>query len=68
MERILGILIGFAFYLVDKLFLPGGLIIFDDLDWTLGASPSMKNLNWVNALPDEERNTPQVRKVFGTSG
>src|SRR6478735_9061094 len=34
---------GFAFFLVDKLLRPGGWIIFDDLDWTYGQSPALRN-------------------------
>jgi predicted O-methyltransferase YrrM len=51
---------GYAFFLVDKLLQPGGWIIFDDLDWT------MENVDakWALRKPLEERNTPQVRKVW----
>ncbi len=55
---------GFGFLLVDRLLAPGGWVLFDDLDWTLGGSPSMRKTDWVKALPEEERTTPQVRKVF----
>lgn len=55
---------GFGFLLVDRLLAPGGWVLFDDLDWTLGRSPSMKDKPWVKRLSDEERNTAQVRKVF----
>lgn len=51
---------GLAFFLVDKLMQPGGWIIFDDLDWT------MEHINapWALRKPEEERITPQVRKVW----
>lgn len=55
---------GFAFMLVDRLVAPGGWVLFDDLDWTLGRSPSLRNRAWVQRLSAEERDTPQVRKVF----
>lgn len=55
---------GFGFLLTDRLLKPGGWVLFDDLDWTLGGSPTMKKLPWVMKLSDEERDTAQVRKVF----
>ena len=55
---------GFAFFLVDRLLEPGGLIIFDDLDWTYEESPSLKNNNFVKNMPKEEKRTPQIRKVY----
>lgn len=55
---------GLAFFLVEKLLQPGGWILFDDLNWTYSTSPSLKNVKWVNELPEEQRNTPQIEKVF----
>ena len=55
---------GFAFYLVDKLLLPGGWMIFDDLDWTFSSSPSLKKSDFVRSMPVEEKTTPQIRKVY----
>ena len=55
---------GFAFYLVHLLLKPGGWIIFDDLDWTYNDSPGLKDSDLVKNMPDEERETPQVRKVY----
>ena len=55
---------GYAFYLVDKLLVPGGLILFDDLDWTYNISPTQKDKAYVKRKPEEERVTPQVRKVY----
>lgn len=51
---------GFGFLLVDRLLAPGGWILFDDLDWTLASSPTMRE----RRIPEEQRITPQVRKVF----
>jgi predicted O-methyltransferase YrrM len=51
---------GLAFFLVDKLLQPGGWIIFDDLDWTM----EHLNAKWALRKPEEERITPQVRKVW----
>jgi predicted O-methyltransferase YrrM len=51
---------GLAFFLVDKLLRPGGWIIFDDLDWTMEHIEAQ----WALRKPEEERITPQVRKVW----
>jgi predicted O-methyltransferase YrrM len=55
---------GFAFFLADKLLRPGGWIVFDDIPWTYATSPEVSQLPWVLALPEEERLTPQVKRVF----
>lgn len=55
---------GFAFFLVDRLLKPGGWIIFDDLDWTYADSLSLRKSASVREMPAEERETPQVRKVY----
>lgn len=55
---------GFAFFLVDRLLKPGGWIIFDDIDWTYGTSPTLRNSDQVRHMPAEERTTPQVRKIY----
>lgn len=55
---------GFAFFLVDKLLKPGGWIIFDDLDWVYADSPSLQKSEGVREMPEDERETPQVRKVY----
>lgn len=55
---------GFAFLLVDKLLKPGGLVVFDDLDWTYDTSPVLRKTDRVKNMPDEERQTPQIRKVY----
>ena len=55
---------GFAFYLVNQLLVPGGLIVFDDINWTYSSSPSLKNTERVKRMPIEEKTTQQVRKVF----
>jgi predicted O-methyltransferase YrrM len=52
-----------AFSLVDLLLRPDRWIIFDDLDWTYGASPSLRSSTLVAAMTEEQRTTPQVRKV-----
>ncbi len=56
---------GFAFFLVDKLLQPGGWLLFDDVHWTMAASPTIRDSERVRALPDEEKNTPQIMRVFG---
>lgn len=55
---------GFAFFLVDRLLQPGGLIIFDDLDWTFIQSRALRKTEMVRQMPEEERTTPQVRRIY----
>jgi len=55
---------GFAFFLVDRLIKPGGMIIFDDLDWTYSSSPALAKSEKVKKMPQEEKRTPQVRMVW----
>jgi predicted O-methyltransferase YrrM len=57
---------GYAFFLVDRLLKPGGWVIFDDLDWTYERmiKPGEPIPGFVSRLPDEERSTAQVGKVW----
>lgn len=55
---------GLAFLLADRLLRPGGWVLFDDIHWSLGASPTLQNSERVRALSEEERRTPQILKVF----
>lgn len=57
---------GFAFFLVDRLLRPGGWILFDDLDWTFAQRLDSQEPPdpWLARLPEEERTTPQIRKVW----
>ena len=55
---------GFAFFLVDRLLNPGGLIVFDDLDWTYESSPGFRNTEKLRRMPQDEKSTPQIRKVY----
>lgn len=55
---------GFAFFLVDKLLVPGGWILFDDIKWTFDSSPSLKNTEKVQKMPKDERETAQIGKVY----
>ena len=55
---------GFAFFLADKLLRPGGWMVFDDLPWTYANSPALSHLPWVHKMPEEERTTPQVQRIF----
>lgn len=55
---------GFTFFLVDQLLAPGGWLLFDDIDWTIAKSAGLRNAGWAQQLPEEQRSTPQVRKVF----
>lgn len=57
---------GFGFLLVDVLLRPGGLIVFDDLPWTI--EEAMKGRlqaprHWRSCSPDE-RATPCVKLVY----
>jgi len=51
---------GFAFLMVERILKPGGMIIFDDVDWTIARSPTMKD----KPFPERVRQTPAVRKVY----
>lgn len=55
---------GLAFFLVDKLLEPGGLILFDDLEWTFETSPALGDTERVKKMPLEEKTTPHIRKVY----
>lgn len=55
---------GLGFFLADRLLAPGGWIVFDDLDWTFATSPGLKKTEMVAAMPLDERETAQVRKVY----
>jgi len=52
-----------AFFLVDKLLKPGALLLFDDLNWTYGSSPSLKNTEAVKAMAEDERTIPHIKKL-----
>jgi len=54
---------GFAFFLADRLLRPGGWLLFDDLEWTINASKSVRNAPWVRDYSEDERNTKQIRAV-----
>jgi predicted O-methyltransferase YrrM len=53
---------GFHFFLGEKLLRPGGYLLFDDLNWTVVRSRS-GNVTGQD-LTDEQRQTPQVRRVW----
>lgn len=55
---------GLAFFLVDRLLVPGGWLIFDDLDWTHAASPTAGATERVRQMPEDERTTAQIGKVY----
>lgn len=55
---------GLAFFLAEKLLRPGGWVLFDDLEWTYASSPTLRDQPWVRAMPEDQRTTAQVRKVF----
>jgi predicted O-methyltransferase YrrM len=55
---------GFAFFLVDMLLNEGGIILFDDIDWSYQKSPTLQNQDFVKQMPDEEKNAEQIRDVL----
>ncbi len=55
---------GFAFFLVDRLLRPGGWLIFDDLHWTYASSRTLRDTEWVRNMPEDERHTAQIGKVY----
>ena len=55
---------GLAFFLVDKLLRPGGWVLFDDLQWTYSSDPDLMAMPYIAALPDEQKTTPQIAKVY----
>lgn len=55
---------GFGFFLVDLLLKEGGWIIFDDLYWTFSESPALGKTDWVKEMPEDERTTPQILKIY----
>ena len=57
---------GFGFLLVDRLLVPGGWVLFDDLDFTFSSmvKPSVEKPAWLARMTPQELETPQVRKVW----
>jgi predicted O-methyltransferase YrrM len=57
---------GYAFFLVDRLLKPGGWVVFDDLDWTYEGmiKPGQPIQDFLARMPEDERRTAQVRKVW----
>ncbi len=55
---------GLAFFLVDRLLRVDGWIVFDDIDWTYSKSMSLHDTKRVKSMPTDERETPQVRKIY----
>ena len=56
--------IGYSFFLVDKLLKPGGIIIFDSLNWSYGTSLSLKDTDFVKKMDEDEKEYPQIRLVY----
>jgi len=57
---------GFGFLLVDMLLKPGGIIVFDDLPWTVNDAMKSRS-DWPRgwrACSEDERATPGVQLVF----
>ena len=60
---------GFAYFLLDKLLLPGGYIEFDDYNWTFGRSgscspyPPVNNKLFKERYTEEQINTSHVKLI-----
>jgi predicted O-methyltransferase YrrM len=52
---------GFAFMLAERLLAPGGHIVFDDIHWSFGKSPSAAS--HARDMPEDERDSHQVSLV-----
>ena len=55
---------GLAFFLVEKLLMPGGWVLFDDLDWTFAGSVGLGDTDFVKAMPLDFKTTPHIERVF----
>ncbi len=55
---------GLAVLLVERLLVSGGMLILDDLDWTFASSPTLRDTRRVRTMPEHERTTRQIRKIF----
>jgi predicted O-methyltransferase YrrM len=53
-----------AFLLAEQMLRPGGMMIFDDLHWTFGASAHWADTEAVRDMPADERETPHVKEIF----
>jgi predicted O-methyltransferase YrrM len=53
-----------AFFLAEKLLMPGCWMLFDDLNWTLAGSPEAQKNMGLKRPPDKLQETPQVTKIF----
>ena len=54
---------GFGFFLVDRLLKPGGWLVLDDLRWAFSSS-SIRDTDYVRAMPMDERDANQVELVY----
>jgi predicted O-methyltransferase YrrM len=55
---------GFAFLLADRMLRDGGLMVLDDLDWKHEDMLLLAHTEWIRQMPQEERTTAQVRKIY----
>ncbi len=53
-----------AFFLADKLLMPGGMLLLDDLFWTYESSASLKDSDFVKCMSEDERTIPHIKKLF----
>ena len=54
---------GLLFFLSDKVLKPGGLMLFDDLDWTLNKAHPMTP-DWAKKWTNDEKNSAQIGEVW----
>ncbi len=58
---------GFGLTLVDMLMRPGGLILLDDMDWSIANSPFFKkNPRMASRFDDDEQTAHPVRLIWDT--
>lgn len=57
---------GFAFFLIDKLLKPGGVLIFDDLTWTIANTLKLypERKGKYAHMSEDEKEVPHIGKVF----
>lgn len=53
-----------AFFLGDRILKTGGWFLFDDLYWSCGGSPSLRETAMVQAMSPLMRDTQQVRSIW----
>ena len=55
---------GFATLLLDRFLIPGGVAVFDDLDWSFASSAAPDIVARASAMTPDVAREPHVRKVW----